>query len=125
MEELCRKDGGVKVYETVTLPASEFETIWTYVTTAKSDADYYGPAYRAVSTREVLVGKNAKPGTGEGRLSRLYWAIYRRSDNHLLGEQVEYRRDAGDLFTFGFQPSSASCPHVDRGVARSIFVKGD
>ena len=31
MEELCRKDGGVKVYETVTLPPKEFEAIWTYV----------------------------------------------------------------------------------------------
>ncbi len=125
MEELCKKDGGVKVYETVKLPASELETIWQYASTAKSRVDYYGPEYRAVSTREVLIGKDARAETGEGRLARLYWAIYRRSDDRLLGEQVEYRRNAGDPFTFGFQPSSAYCPQVERGLARSIFVKGD
>ncbi len=27
MEELCKKDGGVKIYETVTLPASMFDRL--------------------------------------------------------------------------------------------------
>ena len=125
MEELCKKDGGVKVYETVTVPAHEYEAIWKFANTATSPADYYGPKYRAVATREVLVGKDAKAGSGTGQLSRLYWAIHRRSDGRLLGEQVEYRRDGGDPFTFGFQPSSAACPHVEGSFAQSIFVKGD
>lgn len=125
MEDLCQKDGGVKVYETVTLPAAEFEAIWTYARTARSEGDYYGPNYRFVSTREILVGKDAKPETGQGQLGRLYWAIYRRSDNRLLGEQVEYRRSGGDFLTLGFQPSNASCPRVDRGIANTIFLKGD
>jgi hypothetical protein len=125
MEALCKKDGGVKIYETVTLPASEYEAIWKYAATARSPADYYGPDYRAVRTREVLVGKNAKPGTGEGRLARLYSAVYRRSDGRLLGEQVQYRRDGGDPFTLGFQPSSAACPHIEPGLAKSIFIKGE
>lgn len=125
MEQLCKRDGGVKVYETVRLSARELEEIRQYPLTAKSRADFYGPQYRAVSTKEVLVGKNARAGTGEGQLSRLYWAIYRRSDDRLLGEQVSYQRDGGDLFTFGFQPSSAGCPHVEHGLAQSIFIKGD
>jgi hypothetical protein len=125
MEELCKKDGGIKIYETVTLPRTEYEAIWKFAGTAKSRADYYGPGYRAVSTRVVLVGQNVKAETGMGQLARLYWAIYRRSDDRLLGEHVEYRRDGGDFFTFGFQPSSASCPHVDRGLAQGIFIKGE
>lgn len=128
MEELCKKDGGVKVYETVTLSAREFEELRQYPLTAKSPADFYGPQYRAVSTKEALVGKNARAGTGEGQLSRLYWAIYRRADDRLLGEEVRYLRVGGDLLTFiGFQPSSASCPHVEHylGLGQSIFIKGD
>lgn len=125
MEALCKKDGGVKIYETVTLPAREYEAIWKYAAVARSPADYYGPEYRAVSTREVLVGKNAKAETGAGQLARLYSAIYRRSDGRLLGEEVQYRRDGGDPFTLGFQPSSAACPHIDPGVAKAIFIKGE
>ena len=125
MEDLCKKDGGVKVYEKVTLPANEFNALGTEAAAAKSDEDFYGSNFRYLSKREILVGKNAKAGTGEGQLARLHWAIYRRSDGHLLGEQTEYRRNSGDLFTFGFQPSSASCPHVDRDVAQMIFVKGE
>jgi hypothetical protein len=124
MEDLCKKDGGIKVYETITLPAREYEAIWKFAAVAASPADYYGPEYRAVSTREVLVGKNAKAESGMGQLSRLYWAVCRRSDDRLLGAQVTYQRDGGDPFTLGFQPSSASCPHVDHGFARKIFVKG-
>ena len=129
MEELCKKDGGIKVYETVTLPASDFSNVGQplarYARLAMSEADYLGPDYRYAARREVLIGEDAKPQKGEGQLVRLYWAIHRRSDGKLLGEQVEYRRIGGDLFTFGFQPSSASCPRVERGVERSIFIKGD
>ena len=124
MEELCKKDGGIKVYETVTLSASEFVTLWKYVITAKSLEDYYGPSYRYVSKKEVLLGKDARLDKGEGQLDRIYQAIYRRSDNRLLGEQVAYLRGGGDYFTFGFQPSSASCPRLDRDLAQKIFIQG-
>jgi hypothetical protein len=124
MEELCKKDGGLHVYEKVILPAHEFETLRKLAMRAKPEEDYFGPNYRYLSKREVLVGKN-KAGTGAGQLVRLHWAIYRRSDDRLLGEQVEYRRSGGDLFTFGFQPSNASCPHIDRDVAQMIFIKGE
>ena len=129
MEELCKKDGGVKVYETVTLPASEFSNIGQplarYARLATNDEERLGPDYRYVTKREVLVGATANPQQGEGRLVRLYWAIYRRSDGKLLGEQVEYRRIGGDGFTFGFHPSNSSCPHGEHDVPTSVFMKGD
>lgn len=125
MEELCKKDGGIKVYETVTLPPSEYEAIWKYAARPVSPAEYYGPKYRTVSGREVLIGKDTKAESGDGQLARLHWAIYRRTDDRLLGEQIEYRRNGGDFITFGFQPSSAYCPHVDHGIANAVFIKGD
>ena len=38
MEELCKKDGGVKIYETVTLSPTEYEAIWKYAGTAATPA---------------------------------------------------------------------------------------
>lgn len=47
MEELCKKDGGIRVYETVTLPASDFSNIGQplarYERTAKSWEEIFGP----------------------------------------------------------------------------------
>ena len=123
MKDLCEKDGGVKVYEPITLADSEFKTLKDYVITEKSGENYFGPDYRYVTRREILAGKRTNPQSGDGQLARLYWAIYRRSDNRLLGEQVEYRRNGGDLFTFGFQPSSKSCPHFERGIEQLVFIK--
>lgn len=129
MEELCKKDGGIKVYETVTLPASEFSNVGQplarYAQRATSDEDRLGPEYRYMLKREVLVGLHANVEKGEGQLSRLYNAIYRRSDAHLLGEQIWYARSGGDGFTFGFQPSGKSCPHFTNDLAQSVFIKGE
>lgn len=129
MAELCKKDGGIKVYETVTLPSSDFnqfgEPLGRYIQTKKSDEERFGPDYRYVYKREILVGKNAHPENGEGVLERVYTAIYRRADNKLLGEQIWYHRGGGDGFTFGFQPSGKNCPVFDTGVGLQVFKKGN
>jgi hypothetical protein len=125
MEQLCKKDGGVKVYETVTLPPADYERVFSYVITVKSGEGYYGPDYRYVSEPRALVGANADLGKGQGRLVRWHEAIYRRSDSKLLGESVLYIRTGGDGFTFGFTPSNDSCPRPRTSLATSIFLKGE
>lgn len=123
MEELCKKDGGVTVYETVTLTPAEFETLNSYAATAKDRQEYFGPAYTYIEERKVLdVGE---PSKGEGRLTRWSISIIRRSDGRLLGESVEYFRTGGDLFTFGFQPSSNYCPKPRTTLAQAVFIKGE
>ncbi len=123
MEELCKKDGGVKVHETVTLSPAEYDQLSRYAT-AKNREYSYGPEYRYVLRQEIVIGKDADPEKGQGRLSRWYSAIYRKSDNKLLGEAVSYGRTGGDGFTFGFHPSSNSCPRMSQGLDQMIFVKG-
>ena len=129
MEELCKKDGGVKVYETVTLPASEFsntgQPLARYIPLAKTDAEYLGPDYRYVRKREVLSGQHANAEKGEGQLTRWHHSIYRLSDERLLGESVSYARAGGDGVTFGFQPSGKSCPAPSIDLAKSVFKRGE
>lgn len=128
MEELCKKDGGVKVYEKVRDPRIEFSNgapFFRHTSPNWPQDEYYGPDYRYVVKREILVGKDAKPERGEGRLDRVQSAIYRKVDNKLLGESIVYQRGGGDLFSFGFMPSGNACPLPDEGLAKSIFVKGE
>lgn len=129
MEALCKKDGGIKVYETVTLPAGEFSNVgqplaryWKLETPAE---ERLGPDYRYVEKREILVGRHADPTKGEGQLVRSYQSIYRRKDGRLLGESVRYDRGGGDFLTFGFQPSGNSCPRFTQGLDQAIFIKGN
>lgn len=128
MEALCKKDGGVKVYETVTLPASEFSNIGQplarFAQQAQSIEDHLGPEYRYTWQEDMLVGAMAKPEKGDGQLIRLHISIFRRSDGHLLGESISYSRSGGDGFTFGFQPSGNHCPQPRVDVINSVFIKG-
>lgn len=124
MQELCAKDGGVKVYETVTLSASKYEELAKHAT-ARNREDYFGPEYRLVEERRVLVGAENDPEKGRGRLARSYQAIYRRSDGRLLGESVSYGRTGGDGLTFGFNPSSNHCPKPRVSLQKSVFLKGE
>ncbi len=129
MEELCKKDGGIQVYETVTLSPSEFSNIGQplarYQRLAVSNEEILGSDYRYVLKTEILTGFSANAEKGAGQLRRVHNSIYRRSDGKLLGEQVWYDRSGGDWFTFGFQPSGNSCPQPRRDLARSIFIKGN
>jgi hypothetical protein len=128
MEELCRTDGGIRVYEAVKLPPSEFNNLGQPLARhqqASPHEERLGPDYRYVTRRDILIGKDAHPDKGQGRLVRLYWGIYRRADGKLLGEQVEYQRIGGDGFTFGFQPSRNLCPPAKHGLETSVFLKGN
>jgi hypothetical protein len=125
MEELCKKDGGVKVYETVTLPSSMFDSLgdpfpgWP----TRSSEDRFGPNYRFVVETQFL--KSGDPQKGEGRLARTSKRIYRRVDGKLLGESITYGRSGGDFIAFA-HPSSNSCPvYPSEGdtVIRSVFLK--
>lgn len=135
MEELCRKDGGVKVYETVALPAGYFEhdgrlrvsQSMAYGLKADGEEARFqrvgDDEYRIVSKKTHLVGKDADPTKGEGNLARRHTAVYRWSDKHLLGESVEYWRGGGDGFTFGFQPSGNFCPQPRADIVQLVLLK--
>lgn len=125
MEELCKKDGGVKVFETVTLPPEMFDKLghpfpgWP----DRSQEDRLGSDYRYVV--ETVYLKQGDPLKGEGRLRRTSEKIYRRADDKLMGEAVSYGRSGGDFIAYA-HPTSIHCPiyHSDsEGLVKSVFRK--
>jgi hypothetical protein len=130
MEEMCSKDGGIKVYERVALPASEFNNLGQplakYGRLAKRFEEQLGPQYRYVLQQTVVAGRpDADPERGEGRVTRMHESVFRRADGKLLGEYTWYDRGGGDGITFGFQPSGKSCPKPAVSLVNSIFYRGD
>ena len=124
MAELCKKDGGVRVYETVKLPPEMFDQNgdpfpgWR----RRERRDRLGDDYEHLFDVEDLV--EGDPVKGEGRLSRYHIKIIRRSDKKLMGESITYGRSGGDLIAFPHS-SSKHCParHNDDDVIHQVFLK--
>jgi len=123
MEDLCRKDGGVKVYETVTLPPEMFDQWgdpfpgWR----GRNPEDRLGQEYRYFM--EIIDIKRGDALKGEGELRRFATRIHRRSDNKLMGESISYGRSGGDFIAFA-HPTSRSCPasQSESDLIRAVFL---
>lgn len=118
VRELCAKDGGVKVYETVKLPAERFEKsgfINFYKPTQGENA--LGPEY--VFKDETIYYRRGNP-----ELFRMHIQVVRRSDGKLLGESAFYKRGGGDM-PGPWHGSSFMCPElsVANDVVRQVFIK--
>lgn len=123
MAELCKKDGGSKVYETVALPADMFD-----------ESGYPFPGWRDRQdkedrlskdyfyVREEIILKAGDPLKGEGQLSRFHTKIIRRSDSKLLGEKIFYTRTGGDGIVIGHFTMN-TCPKTDEPIDKLIFIK--
>ncbi len=118
VRELCAKDGGIKVYETVVLPEDQVDKwgrVLFYQPTEKENA--LGKEYLFKSETELL--RNDDP-----KVRRFQYQIYRRNDKKLLGMAVSYYRIGGDLPGF-WHSSSFGCPQNagDASLVRKVFVK--
>ncbi|MDK9705272.1 MAG: hypothetical protein OEL20_19275 [Sulfuritalea sp.] len=118
VKELCAKDGGVKVYETVTLSTDMYDryarTNW--ILPDKSDAkptdDYYIEIQRHYYK------------TGNPEMSRRQYRIIRRSDEKVLGESISYGRGGGDL-PGPWHGSSYHCPSGESlSIETKVFQRG-
>jgi len=91
VKRMCAKDGGIKVYETVTLPAEKFNkrgfiTFWD--PTQKENT--LGPEY-------IYVGGTTYLRKGNPNIRKHHTQIFRKSDMNLLGEVTYYDRDGRGL----------------------------
>ena len=90
VRELCVKDGGIKVYETVELSPNFIDKFGRISIPEKSDAkstdEYYYESFRDYSQN------------GDLTISRVQHQIVRRRDGKVLGELIRYGRSGGDLY---------------------------
>lgn len=121
VRDLCAKDGGVRVYETVALPEEKFNQwgqpnfhIPTTPYDKLNDADEYYLEWETTSLK-----------TGNPSLERSHFRLIRRNDQKRLGESVTYLRIGGDL-PGPWHESSFTCPVPTQAQSfeSSIFVKG-
>lgn len=135
MAELCKKDGGLKVYETVTLPRSAFDQTGYLRRQEKSDPNNPLTGYSIVwggeysITREITVIKAGDPFTGDGagfisqgRLERTQITVLRIAEKKILGIAVIYAR-AGGGFSLG-HPDAKRCPATGPNFLDTIFKQG-
>lgn len=119
VHELCPKDGGMKIYETVALPADQFDQwgmVKFYRPTGGEDA--LGPEY-------VYRQQDTYFRRGNPEMWRTHTAVIRRSDGKVLGEVVRYTRRGGDM-PGPWADSSLSCPPIETDrpdLLQSLFVR--
>ena len=126
VDRLCSVDGGLKIYETVSLPPEKFKKngdINFYV--GSGGENWLGPDYIWKSTDTYLQpggDPNATP-----HLRRNHAQIFRRSDGKLLGESIRYTRFGGDpdfvMKRLDFPGSHYSCPKEPIKTIGNVFIK--
>lgn len=119
VKELCAKDGGVTIYETVRLSPEKYDALRqvNFIVTPeyllKSTDEYY-------SKSEHLTLQENNP-----KVLRNHYQIIRRSDDKILGEYISYGRSGGGL-PGPWHGSSLLCPDPTKvKFATAIFFKGD
>ena len=120
VKELCAKDGGIKVYETVRLTPEKFNQ-W-------GQPSFYKPTQGENALGSDYIFKEARQyyRRGNPEMSRSHYQVIRRSDGKLLGETVLYGRGGGDM-PGPWHESSFTCPDPnsagDVALLVAIFTK--
>ncbi len=117
VDRLCAIDGGIRVYETVTLPPDKFDKY--------GQINFYRPTQVENTLGKDYLFKRETNYYKQGNpdLFRLHTQIYRHLDSKLLGESVFYKRGGGD-FPGPWHGTSYMCPELSVGtdILRQIFV---
>lgn len=117
VRRLCAIDGGVKVYETVTLQPGNLDRSGNIRIPSAKDAKLSDDYYYESETEFLR--------KGDPDLRRDHTKIIRRSDMKILGESTYYARRGGDI-PGPWHPSSFGCPPIGStaSLEDSIFVNG-
>lgn len=119
VNRLCKQDGGIKVYETVKLPAEKFNQ-WGQINFYKPTQGENALGSEFVFKRDIQYFRKEPP-----TFIRHHYQVIRRTDGKVLGEAVSYGRGGGDL-PGPWHPSSFTCPEVSaagpNALLKAVFV---
>lgn len=123
VDRLCSIDGGVKVYERVSLPLDQFNQWGDPNIPFAENADATKAAYIVnIESRELIKGDSY--GKGNPTLSRFHARVIRRSDNKTLGEAISYSRIGGDPDGPWHTSKYNGCSQGgDKNLKKAVFTK--
>lgn len=122
VRELCAKDGGVKVYETVMLPAEKFNQ-WGQPNIYKPNQGENALGQEYLFKQDTNYYRQGNP-----EMSKTHYQVFRKSDNKLLGETIFYGRGGGDLPGPWHDSSYVCPPYIEAdslALLMKLFVKFD
>ncbi len=122
VDELCSKDGGIKIYETVMLPKERFNQ-WGQFNLPDEKHQKLGDEYYRVWSTVNIKGRNEASDVGALAIYQHHILIRHAIDKKLLGEAISYTRRGGDPIAPS-HPSSHSCPEysIDVELSKKIFL---
>lgn len=119
VRRLCAIDGGVRVYETVKLPAARFNKLdqvnLPSIEYAEANTDYY-----YILTTTNIRGNSNSDRITDPAIWRSHYRIVRAADKRVMAELISYTRRGGDL-PGPWHPTHYTCPEGDP--LRSAFSK--
>ena len=115
---LCAIDGGIKVFETVTLPAEKFHPNGV---PRISDKDDKGFGYFETASQ-----KNLKTNFDKPTLIRHEYQVVRTRDQKVIAISVVYRRRGGSWWDGMMEGDGFTCPEdkVNTSFMEQVFFKG-
>lgn len=118
VKRLCAIDGGIKVYETVRLPAERFDKYGGIRIPLQSEIKPSDEYYLEWKVDHLLDGSPS--------MRRDHFLAHRKSDGKLLGEAISYSRRGGDM-PGPWHESSFRCPPDadDQDLMLRIFIKSN
>jgi hypothetical protein len=120
VDELCAKDGGMKVFETVTMPYSYFTEMGQPNVDLR--AEPIKSKFHFNYEESDIVGDKAN--LVKLAVYRIQIDLLRRSDEKILGQYVYYARRGGDPYG-PWHPSSYGCPQnkSEWDMARAVVIR--
>ena len=125
MQELCKKDGGVKVFEKIKLPPERFDDSGKIKRLLQPDGSAvsydknFEPDYKIESSTHII--KDGDPIKGQGKLVRYEYKLIRTYDNKIMAISVSYSRIGGDFIIIDHW-SSSECPNKGESL-NLAFIK--
>jgi len=116
VRKLCAVDGGIRVYETVRLPAEKFNKY--------GQINFYRPidGENALGPEYIFKEEDHYYKYGNPEFLREHQEIFRRSDGNLIGEGIIYVRRGGDL-PGPWHRTWYTCPdRKDMDLIEQVFV---
>jgi len=123
VDELCAKDGGIKVYETVTLPKDRFNQWGQFIIHFKGYAKPSDEYFMINQYKTIAETKNHAGYTSfYPVISQYKITVFRNADIKKMGEGISYSRGGGDPIG-PWMGSSYTCPnYVESELNKNIFL---